>query len=207
MRDYDIYIFDFDGTLVNSYPSLIGVYKEAFAKVGQEVSKEEVAIYMHEALTDTCKRRNMTVEETKKVIIACEEILDYPEHLSKIFIYDDVVSTIEALAKKGKKIAIVSGNTSKHIHLTLQRMGIDNYFSVVEGSKANRKPKPYPDVLWDTLKEIKASKEEKAVYIGDSLQDPECAFNAGIDGILLERNKEYPDYKNTKIESLSELLG
>lgn len=206
MKEYDIYLFDFDGTLVNSYPSLIGVYQEGFAAVGQSVSAEQAAEYMHEALVDTCAHRGLNHADTLKVLAATDKAIDKPEHLKEILIYEDSVPTIKELAKRGKKIAVVSGNSPEHIRIVLKMMGIEDCFYDVIGASMERRPKPFADPILAAIKDYPNVSKDKIVYIGDSLQDPVTAKNAEVEGILLERQKEYPTYSETKITSLKELL-
>ena len=44
-------------------------------------------------------------------------------------------------------------------------------------------------------------------YVGDSLQDHEVGINAGIEGVLLDREGQYPDFEGVKIPSLRSLLA
>ena len=44
-------------------------------------------------------------------------------------------------------------------------------------------------------------------YAGDSLQDPECGLNAGIGGVLIDRENAHPDYNGLRFQNLWGLLG
>ena len=206
MKEYSNYIFDFDGTLFNTYNSLIGVYQDGFAKVGKYVSAEEAAVFMHESLFDSCKRKQLNQNETVQVVKTINIVIDEPKHLDKIEIYSDTKEIIETLYKNGKNLMIFSNNTKEHILLVLKKFNLDKYFSNIVGASLKRKPKPYPDGIIEICNSLKSCPKDSFVYIGDSLQDTICAENAKINGILIDRNNDHEDYKKTKISTLYELL-
>jgi HAD superfamily hydrolase (TIGR01549 family) len=207
MKSYDLYLLDFDGTTFNTYESLIDVYRKGFQAIGEDCTAREAGEYMHMSLSQTCALRNITGDKVQTFIKVVDEEIDDPESLKLIKIYDDTLSTINGLLARKKKVAIVSGNTKKHIDLILDEFDMQKLFSCVVGCDPSRKPKPSADPINFALKSFPTIAKDKVVYVGDSLQDPETAKNAGVDGILLERKKEYPDYAGTKISSLTELLA
>jgi phosphoglycolate phosphatase len=208
MKEYSAYLLDFDGTLFDTLDSLVGVYQTAFREIGRDCTKEDVSFYMHMSLSETCDYLHIDDPKIRQIFYKkTAEALDYPEYLDQIHIYPDVIPTIKALLKKHKKVGIVSGNTENHISLVLARFNIKTLFSFYVGNSPARKPKPSADPINYARTFIPAYGPKEIVYVGDSLQDPETAKNAGVDGILLERNKEYPSYSGKKIASLKELLS
>jgi phosphoglycolate phosphatase len=207
MKEYRAYLFDFDGTLFNTLDSLVGVYQTGFREIGMDCTKKDVSVYMHMSLTQTLDKLGVVDELLRKTFIAkIAEALDYPEYVAKIQLYEDVIPTISALANRGKIIGICSGNTSKHIELVLQQFGLQTKFAFFIGNSPDRLPKPAPDVINYAKTLMPGVGDNQMVYIGDSLQDPLTAEHAKIDGILLERDLEYPKYPDVKISSLRDLL-
>lgn len=208
MKDYQAYLFDFDGTLFDTYHSLIFVYRYAFEQVGLECTPEQAAVFMHMSVQETCDRLGIhDLAKRQAILQGVHDALDFPENLARIKIFPDVLSTLSALAKKGKIAAIVSGNTEKHIHLVLEANHLDDAFAFVVGNSPLRKPKPSGDPIFEAKKHLVGLPDSAMVYIGDSLQDPETAKNGGVDGILLERKGEYPDYSGAKITTLKALIS
>lgn len=206
MKDFKLYLFDFDGTIMNTYPSLIGVYDDAFKAIGERCTPEEAAEYMHSSLDETCDERKVVGERRKTFFKAIGEALDAERNIKDIVVFEDTVPTLKALAKMGKHIGLVSGNNENHIHLILKTLGLAEYFEVVVGWREGLKGKPSGDSVSAAIESFPGLKPSDTIYVGDSLQDPVAAVNAGAVGVLLERNKEYPSYTGEKISSLSELL-
>lgn len=204
MKEYGLYIFDFDGTLADSYESLIMPYKAALEAVGLTYHERDAARFMHMALVQTAELLGIT--DMAKFREAFEEEKKKDSNIVKLRIYDDVLPTLEKLKKEGKRIAIVSGNRDDHIKRMLSLKGLSDYFEIIVGKDSVVNPKPYPDLLDYALEKLNFTDKTRAVYIGDSLQDAECANNAGIDSYLLERKNEYPDFKGEKINTLLNLF-
>ena len=206
MRNYRAYFLDFDGTLFDTLDSLVGVYRSGFQAIGRDCTKEQVAVYMHMSLAQTCDYLHIADEEQRsRFTLQIQEALDYPEFIAQIKIYDDVIPTLHRLEERGKSIAIVSGNTERHIGLVLERFNLSHRFSFIVGSSPTRRSKPSADPILFAMKHLPSVCFSDVVYIGDSLQDPQTAIAGGVDGILLERNKEYPNYHGQKIATLLEL--
>jgi HAD superfamily hydrolase (TIGR01549 family) len=206
MKQYQAYLFDFDGTLFNTLASLISVYEKGLAAVGQTCTPAEAAEYIHISLEEMGRRRGLNEADRLKVIEAVDKVIDEPDSLAKVVIYDDVAKTIGNLLKEHKIVAIVSGNNVPHIENVLARFGLEDLFSFIVGASLARKPKPSGDPIFAARSLLPNLNPSSICYIGDSLQDPLTARNGGVDGILLERNGEYKDYEGVKIKSLLELL-
>lgn len=198
-------IFDFDGTLFDSYRALVPVYQEAFHVIGEECTKEQVADYIHVSLQKVIEERKIMpplLEPFVRTIIAA---LDYPKNIELTDIFPETKETLDKLKEQGYTLAIMTGNSVLHISKVLKMFDVEKDFAILVGNDIVEKPKPYPDGLLFTLENLNCPKEQ-AVYVGDSLNDMLAAENAGIKGILIDRKNEYPSYHKTKISSLSFLL-
>ena len=60
MKNYDIYLFDFDGTTFDTKESLVPVFKSAFAAIGMDCTPEQAHHYMHQNALQTFLLRYMT---------------------------------------------------------------------------------------------------------------------------------------------------
>ncbi len=207
MENYDIYFVDFDGTIFDSAESCVIVFQRAFASLGEGCTREQAFAYMHINLVQTMDLRKIPEEKRIGFMDDILEGLDSEESLQKIKIFPETVQFLQELKKQGKTVGVVSNNNSKHIRLVLKYFGIEDLFDVVVGSDMFKHGKPSAEPIDTGLKVLGQSKEEKrVVYIGDSLQDPECAYNAKVAGILIDRHEEYPDFQGTRISSLLDAI-
>lgn len=198
-------IFDFDGTLFDSYRALVPVYQEAFHVIGEECTKEQVADYIHVSLQKVIEERKIMPPHLAPFVRTIIAALDYPKNIELTDIFPETKETLDKLKEQGYTLAIMTGNSVLHISKVLKMFDVEKDFAILVGNDIIEKPKPYPDGLLFTLEKLNCPKEQ-AVYVGDSLNDMLAAENAGIKGILIDRKNEYPSYHKTKISSLSFLL-
>lgn len=203
---FDVYLFDFDGTLCDTRESLVPVFQKGFAAAGRSVTPEEAERWMHLNLLQSMTDAGIAEEDFPKVIEATIAALDIPESIALIRPFPEAFGVVEALVKQGKRIGIVSNNSSSHIRLVLDTLGINLPFDCIVGSDMFRHGKPHPEPIETALGLLGESKGKHVCYVGDSLQDPECGLNAGIEGILVDREGRHADYSGLRIPSLTGLL-
>ena len=207
MKQYKVYLLDFDGTIADSLESIVEPYVEAFKKVGVTLQKEDVEDAIHHSVGQTLEKHHVSdPNDIRQFLETFFYYFETDENIKKVKIYAEVPSFLEKGKQNGVIFGVVSGNAVSHIKHVLTLFGLDKYFSFYIGGEPDRKPKPYPDPLFAAFEYVKDVSKEDIVYVGDSLQDIESAKNAGIDGILVERKGEYPQISATKIRVLDELF-
>ena len=202
---FSVYLFDFDGTIVDSRASLYPVFKAGFASVGRDVTEEEAERWMHLNLFESLADSGVPQEDYETVIQATIDALDLPESIAMITLFPDALDCLDRLHKGGAKIGLVSNNTASHIRLVLHRLGVDFPFDAIVGSDMFTKGKPHSEPIDMALAILGHANREDVVYVGDSLQDPECAANASCKGILLDREDRYSAFEGIRIRELTEI--
>ena len=209
MKEFKTYLFDFDGTLVNSYESLVLVFSGAYSKVGVKVPDGYV-LHLMRCPLDVGYEELHGPKDEKSVEIFSKEIirlLDDVEVLKATKAYEEVISFVKEMKKRGMTLGIVTSNNQKHVKDVLHFLNIDeSNFSIIVGNKETKRHKPYADPILKGLELLNISKEE-VCYVGDALDDVRCAINANVTPILVDRNNEYNDINEyIKIKNLLELL-
>lgn len=201
---FSVYLFDFDGTICDTRKSLVPVFRAGYSLVGREVTEEECERWMHLNLSQSLADSGIDPALYPTVIEGIIAALDMPESLVMIEPFPEAFAVMKQLKENGAKVGIVSNNTATHIRLVLDTLRFDGELDCIVGSDMFQKGKPDPEPIETALKILETSPTKDCVYVGDSLQDVECGENAGIAGILVDREHAHPERKS--ISDLNDLL-
>lgn len=204
--NFEVYLFDFDGTVVDSYDSCVEVFKGAYASVGVELPEGYTKRLMRCQLGVGYKELNAPEEKIDIFHQKIIELLDDEEISSLTKTYDDVIDTLKTLKERGKMLGIVTSNNIKHVKMVFRIVGIDEkLFDVYVGNKEVKRHKPFPDPILKAIEDLKCDKNI-CCYVGDALDDVRSSVSAGVTPILLDRYNEYENVDCIKIHTLKELV-
>ena len=175
------YIFDVDGTLIDSS----GVYLPALQQMLDEYGYAHTPEMLKTAFGMTGRQglRYFGIpEEQHDEFMHRWESLAY-ENLLNVKIYDGILDTLHALREGGSKLGIVTSRTRAQFRDGVKPLGLDRYFDTVVCSDEVAHPKPAPDAALECLQRLGCAAGQ-AVYIGDSGFDMQCARFAGIRSVL-----------------------
>ena len=209
MQQFQLYLFDFDGTLFDTLPSSKYVFKMAYESIGFHCNEEEVLGFTREPIPLSYARLNAPKDKFDYFMEQIEKYVNSKESVNLTNIYNDTYDTIIDLKMSEADVGIVTSNNVPHVRDVLRKFDMQNdFFDVLVGNREAPNPKPSPEPLLKALEMINYQGDKKDVcYVGDSLNDCISAVKAGIVPILLDRDNEYPDAPYLKIKSLDELLN
>lgn len=209
MKKYALYLFDFDGTILDTMAALEFVFSVSYEHVGTKFDPKDTVEFSRIPLDVGYKRLNANPEKWWDFAKYIEKSLDFKEALERNHPYPETYEFIDYLRKNKIRAGIVTSNKIKHVKEVLEVMHIpEDTFEVYVGNKEYKFFKPHADPVLQALKRAKYDGPlEKVVYVGDGYNDALCANNAGVDAIIVDRiNAFEKSDKYTIITNLMELF-
>ena len=178
---FDTYIFDLDGTLLDTIEDLAIAVNYSLEKNNYPLrTLEEVSSFVGNGVFKLMER----AIGVKGVDVAkpLDDFLTYYRAHSAVKTkpYDGIIEVLQELKKSGKKTAIVS-NKIDCATKELAKIYFDGLIDVAlgENEAGGIRKKPAREAIDLALKELNAD-ASSAVYVGDSEVDIQTAKNAGM---------------------------
>ena len=192
-----VIIFDFDGTLCDTRSNIIIAFRATMEHLGLEMRDEETCgATIGLTLRDGFKSMYPDFDDAKidYCVDTYREI--FAERRKELMpdLFPGVKETLEALRKRGYRMAIATSRLTDSLMLFMRHHGIDHYFEYAVGSDSVTHHKPHPEPALKTLRELNIAPSE-AIMVGDMPVDIAMAHNAGIRAIGV-------DYGNATREEL-----
>ena len=208
MRKYRLYLFDFDGTLVDTSKALRMVFKESYRQFDRDVTDEDCVRFSREPLNHSFQSLGLDLSRFWDFVDVINFYLNSDESVALSYAYDDLMSSHKFIKDIGAMYGIVTSNNIPHVKEILNHIHFpSDEVDVYVGNQEAPNPKPDPMSINKALEMLHYQGElSDVVYIGDSLNDCKAAENAGIETYLLDRHHEYKDVPYRIIYSLEELI-
>ena len=180
INQYDVFLFDFDGTLFDTLESSIYVFEESYKHIGKTINREDILGYTREPIPNSYKKVTGSMDGYDDFIKDIDNLVLSQKVTDMAEIYDDVIPMLKALKSNNKLVGIVTSNADEHVLDVLNRFNITQYFDIVVGNRQAPIPKPSPKPIYKALELLKFNQLDKVVYVGDSLNDALAAKNAKV---------------------------
>jgi phosphoglycolate phosphatase len=178
LRPYAAILFDFDGTLADSYAAIASSVNHVRAKRGlPALAEDEVKKYVGRGadylLTQTVPGGDLATDLAR-----------YRAHHPSVMagltrLLPGAAELLAALRRDGKRIGLCSNKPRIFSQQLLRSLDVAEYFEVVLGPEDVPSPKPAPDMLLCALRRL-ALPAAQVLYVGDMTVDIQTAHAAGV---------------------------
>ena len=187
MRIEPVFLFDLDGTLVDTAPDLTNALNDVLTRRGHEpVSIESIRDSVgHGAkvMIEQALARAGADGDVDRML--AEFLVHYEANIARESRpYPGMLAALDRLADQGATLAICTNKRESLTHLLLQKLEITNYFSAVAGRDTFAVAKPHPGHLTGTIA-LARGDPRRTVMIGDSDIDLSAARAASIPMIFV----------------------
>jgi phosphoglycolate phosphatase len=171
--NYDLIIWDFDGTIADSLPRMAEIYNEMAAEQGLL------------PISNTAAARELTIREFLKEhriplhkvpFLTGKFLAAQKQHSQPLEVFPGVADVIHELRQSGLRMGVVSSNDPETVGECLRRHNLEECFEFRIGcSRLFGKHRAIRKVV-----RAAAVPEDRALYVGDETRDIEEARKAGV---------------------------
>ncbi len=175
-------IFDWDNTLVNTWPVIHAALHDTFTEMGHkpwtlQETKERVKKSMRDSFPELFgegwQKAGQLYQDRYKA-----------RHLEMLEALPGAVELLTLAVEHGIPTLVVSNKKGHTLRAEVKHLGWDKYFSSVVGSDDAARDKPHPDPVHLALSHLEMPAGPEIWFVGDSEVDLEAAAAAGCTPIL-----------------------
>jgi phosphoglycolate phosphatase len=178
-------IFDFDGTIADSFETFLGIFEEIAARP-ERLTPSEVKDLRGKSMGQIVEYLKIKRWQIPRYVLKAKKLIAI--RIGGIKTFSGMPETLKQLDEAGHRMFILSTNSSKTIDAFLRANDLDGYFIKVYGDIGLRSKS-------SALKKIIKKEKLKATdcaYVGDEVRDVVAAKKAGIMSVAVSWGFNYP---------------
>ena len=184
-KQFDLIVFDWDGTLMDSTSTIVRCIQAAARDLGLPIPDKSAASYviglglqdaMQAAIPDVDHKYYPRIVERYR-----HHYLGQDQDLS---LFDGVREMLEDLAHQGYFLAVATGKSRVGLNRALNTTKLLTMFDATRCADETFS-KPHPAMLQELTREL-GQEMQRTLMIGDTTHDLQMAINAGAAGVAVE---------------------
>lgn len=177
---FDVIIFDWDGTLVNSIDWIVHCVQRAAAESRCQIPESQAARdIIGLSLKNAIKQlfHGIDADAQQRLVKNYSERF-LSRQIDRDDLFDGVYDMLISLKQAGYQLAVATGKTRAGLDRALLGTGIADLFSVTRCADETQS-KPDPSMVNEIIKHLGAA-NDRTLMVGDSVHDLQMAVNAEI---------------------------
>jgi len=181
-KQFDLIVWDWDGTLADSTGMITHAILKAAEQVGlPAISARAASNIIGLGLRESIHALYGDIPAEQAQALASQYSANYYAGEQEIPLFEGAAETITALNKQGFKLAVATGKGRRGLNSALEHCGLGNFFHATR-TVDECFSKPHPQML-DELMDHLVVMPERTLMIGDTSYDLHMAQNAGVSAI------------------------
>lgn len=181
-NNFDLIVFDWDGTLMDSAAAIVHAIQAASRDLGlPEPADRQARHVIGLGLSDALQRAVPDLPEHEYPRMVERYRHHYLSRDHELSLFAGVEELMEELAQRGYRLAVATGKSRLGLDRALAHSGLGAYFHALRCADQCHS-KPHPQMLEELMEELGAA-PERTLMIGDTTHDLLMARNAGTAGL------------------------
>lgn len=206
-----IYLFDFDGTLVDSMPTWANEHKKVLLDAGITPDADFVKIITPLGSYGTAKYCADIIGKTAEDVLKITDKALYKKYAEEIPAKENVKEVLTELRKRGHSLNVLTACPHSRLDVCLKRLGLYDLFDNVWSSDDFNLPKSEPEIYADAAIRLGVSVKD-CTFLDDNFNAVKAAHDAGMisvgvyDDTSSEFTEEIKSIADNYIYNFSELI-
>ena len=201
-KQFDLIVFDWDGTLMDSTGTIVKCIQASARDLGLPVPDHRAASYVI----------GLGLQDAMEAVLPELDPKYYPRMVERyryhylsqdqeLVLFDGVPEMLADLAQQGYFLAVATGKSRVGLNRALDTTRLLSVFDATRGADETFS-KPHPAMLHELTREL-GQDMKRTVMIGDTTHDLQMASNAGAGGIAVHYGAHTPQ----ELKSLASLYA
>jgi phosphoglycolate phosphatase len=180
---FDLIIFDWDGTLVDSIDWIVHCIQNAAANhncpiPAAQAAKDIIGLSIENAINTLFP--NIDSEIQQKLVNDYSKTF-FSKQISRDDLFPGVYEMLQRFKQEGYRLAVATGKKSSGLAQAIEGTGVADLFCTTRCSDQTAS-KPHPLMIDEIVAELGVSKQ-RTLMVGDSIHDLQMALNAQVASI------------------------
>jgi len=183
-KRYDLIVFDWDGTVMDSTAIIAGSIQAACRDLDLTVPDDEAARHVIGlGLVQALRHAVPDAPEAMYEPLVARYRYHFLSQDAAIPLFEGARETIAELFDAGYALGVATGKNTAGLQRALDSCGLRHYFHATRTAEQTFS-KPNPAMLFELMDEL-GVKPERTLMVGDTTHDLQLAQNAGVDGVAM----------------------
>ena len=190
-RQFDLIVFDWDGTLYDSTALIVRCIQAACADLQLPIPSRTAASYviglgLHDALAHVAP----TLPKERVPELGLRYRHHYFQRQHELSLFDGSLELLAELKSRNHWLAVATGKTRSGLNEALEHVALRGVFDATRTADETQS-KPHPLMLQELMAEFSIS-PERTLMIGDTTHDLQLAVNAGAHSLAVSYGAHEP---------------